>query len=114
MISPDLEGRPRWVPHVDMVAKNGDELIIKVDLASLKRENLDLIVEGNHLTIAGHRPSDEPVHDCEHFVTEIPFGRFERTIEIPAAFDLSAASANYTNGMLRVCVPRRKPEPPRW
>lgn len=89
-----------------MLVSNGQGLIIKVDLPALKRENLELTIDGNRLEISGHRPGEDHISDCDYLVTEIPFGRFERLVEIPAGYDLSAASAAYQNGVLRVAVPR--------
>jgi HSP20 family protein len=97
--------RPSWVPSIDILITNGDELIIKVDLPSLRRENLALAIQDDRLEISGHRLSDNGVRD--YLVTEIPCGHFERVIQVPPAYDLSAARAAYQNGVLRVVVPRK-------
>ena len=71
----------------------------------MRREDLELAVEGNRLLITGQRPDGCRVPGVKFFVVEISYGSFECVIEVPAGFDLSQAKASYLNGFLRVDVP---------
>ena len=44
-----------WVPNTDVYSTEGT-LVIKVELAGMQRENLELAIEGNRLLITGQRP----------------------------------------------------------
>ena len=93
-----------WVPNTDVyVAESG--LVIKVELAGMRREDLELTVEGNRLRITGQRPDGCRKGQCKFLVMEINYGVFESTIELPAGYDLTRATAAYQNGFLRVDVP---------
>ena len=46
---------PYWVPLTDVYLSDGG-IVIKVELAGMRREDLELTVEGNHLKISGQRP----------------------------------------------------------
>jgi HSP20 family protein len=93
-----------WVPNTDVYAtENG--LVIKVELAGMKREDLELTVEANKLRISGHRPDGCRAPKCKFLVMEINYGAFESIIELPSGYDLSLAKAAYQNGFLRIDVP---------
>lgn len=97
----------RWLPNTDAWITE-DGLVIKVELAGLRREDLELTMEGNILRINGRR-ADGCRGDgcpCTFLVMEISYGEFESVIELPEGFDLSQARATYQNGFLRIDVPR--------
>src|SRR5947207_2727120 len=93
-----------WVPNTDVYATEGS-LVIKVELAGMRKEDLELTVEGNRLRISGQRPDGCRAPKCTFLVMEINYGAFESIIEVPAGYDLSQAKASYKNGFLRVVVP---------
>ena len=103
-------GETHWIPNTDVYV-SGNELVIKVELAGMSRENLELTVEGNRLMISGHRPDGSRACKCKFLVMEINYGHFECVIEIPAGYDLSAAKAAYQNGFLQINLPQAKPHP---
>jgi len=93
-----------WAPNTD-VYLSGGAVIIKVELAGMQRENLELYVDGNKLRISGQRPDGCRPPQCKFLMMEINYGPFESTIEVPAGYDLSRAKASYQNGFLRIEVP---------
>jgi HSP20 family protein len=105
-VSPQKNGgQTHWIPNTD-VYLSGGHLVVKVELAGMRREDLELAVEGNRLLIRGQRPDGcRGSAKCKFLVMEINYGSFECVIEIPAGYDLSLARAAYQNGFLRVDVP---------
>jgi HSP20 family protein len=97
-------GQTHWIPNTDVYATE-DGLVVKVELSGMRREDLELAVEGNRLLITGQRPDGCRAPGCKFLVMEINYGTFECVIEIPAGYDLSQAKAAYQNGFLRVDVP---------
>ncbi len=93
-----------WVPNTDVYVTD-DGLVIKVELAGMRREDLELVVEGNRVKISGHRPDGCRAPKCKFLIMEINYGAFETVIELPSGYDLSQARAAYQNGFLRVDVP---------
>ena len=94
-----------WVPNTDVYVTE-DALVIKVELAGMRKEDLELTVEANRLTITGHRPDGCRAPKCKFLVMEIDYGSFQSVIELPPGYDLSQAKAAYQNGFLRVDVPQ--------
>ncbi len=103
-LSPSAE--PAWVPNTDVYVTDAG-LVVKVELAGMKKEHLELHVEGNRLKVCGHRPDGCRAPKCKFLVMEINYGSFESVIELPTGYDLSQAKAAYQNGFLRVDVPRQ-------
>src|ERR1044071_1666429 len=97
-------GETHWIPNTDVYVTEGS-LVIKVELAGMRKEDLELTVEGNRLKISGQRPDGCRAPKCTFLVMEINYGAFESIIEVPSGYDLSQAKASYQNGFLRVDVP---------
>ncbi|MGA2748604.1 MAG: Hsp20/alpha crystallin family protein [Verrucomicrobiota bacterium] len=93
-----------WAPNIDVYATEAG-LVVKVELAGMQRENLELTVDGNKLRISGQRPDGCRPPQCKFLVMEITYGTFERVIEMPDDCDLTLGKALYQNGFLRVEVP---------
>ena len=102
--SRDGSGRAHWVPNTDVYITDGG-LVVKVELAGMHSEHLEITVEGNRLTIRGTRPDGCRAAKANFLVMEINYGPFESVLEVPGGYDLSQAKAAYLNGFLRIDVP---------
>ena len=96
--------RPHWVPNTDVYTTDAG-LVVKVELAGMRSEHLEITVEGNRLRISGNRPDGCRAAKCSFLVMEINYGPFESVLEVPPGYDLSQAKAAYLNGFLRIDVP---------
>jgi len=103
-LSVTKEHETHWVPNTDVYVTDG-AIIVKVELAGMQRENLELTIDGPRLRIRGQRPDGCRPPQCKFLVMEINYGAFESVIELPEGYDLSRAKAAYQNGFLRVDVP---------
>jgi HSP20 family protein len=101
-----------WEPNTDVYATDGG-LVIKVELAGMRSENLEITVEGNRLRISGDRPDGCRAPKCSFLVMNINYGTFESILELPPGYDLSQAKAAYLNGFLRIDVPLAIPSKPK-
>lgn len=100
----DAAANGHWVPNTDVYATDTG-LVIKVELAGMRSENLEISIEGNRLRITGNRPDGCRATKCSFLVMEINYGPFESVLELPPGYDLSQAKAAYLNGFLRIDVP---------
>src|SRR5208283_1302399 len=96
--------RAHWVPNTDVYATDSG-LVVKVELAGMHSEHLEITVEGSRLRISGNRPDGCRAAKASFLVMEINYGPFESVLELPSGYDLSAAKAVYVNGFLRIDVP---------
>jgi HSP20 family protein len=102
--SQESSAETSWVPNTDVYVCD-EGLVIKVELAGMRREDLELVVESNRVKITGHRPDGCRAAKCKFLVMEINYGAFETVIELPKGYDLSQARAAYQNGFLRIDIP---------
>jgi HSP20 family protein len=99
-----------WTPNTDVYATDNG-LVIKVELAGMRSDHLEITVEGNLLRISGSRPDGCRAPKCNFLVMSISYGPFETSLEIPPEYDLSNAKAAYLNGFLRIDVPVAEKKP---
>ncbi len=100
-----------WSPNTD-VYLTPKGLVVQVELAGMRKEDLELTVEANELRICGVRRDGCRSGQCRFVVMEISYGSFESVVEVPPGYDLSNAKAAYQNGFLRVDVPAVTPSAP--
>jgi HSP20 family protein len=100
----DGSGRAHWIPNTDAYVTDAG-MVIKVELAGVRSENLQIHTEGNQLRISGERPDSCRASKCNFLVMEINYGPFESVLELPPGYDLTQAKAAYLNGFLRIDVP---------
>lgn len=80
-------------------------MVIQVEVAGMRREDLSLKAEGNRLRVQGKRSHEDRPAQCKFILVEIDFGTFQFYIDLPAGYNLHKAKALYQNGILSVDVP---------
>jgi HSP20 family protein len=99
--------RGTWVPPVDIYETEG-ELVLKAELPDLTREDIDVSVENNTLTIRGERKLDNDIKQENFHRVERAYGNFVRTFSLPPTVDTGRIGAEYKNGVLTVKLPMRE------
>jgi HSP20 family protein len=102
-----------WVPPVDIFETDAHDLVIKAELPDLTREDIDVTVEHNTLTLRGTKKSPVDVKDEQYRRSERRYGTFSRSFSLPNTVDASKVSAEYRNGVLTVKLPFREEAKPR-
>jgi HSP20 family molecular chaperone IbpA len=74
--------QPVWEPPVDLLETEG-ELWIGVALPGVAKEQLEVVVENGVMIVSGERPMPGRARGTRIHRLEIPYGRFERRIELP-------------------------------
>lgn len=104
----DLTGRV-W-PRVDIIEQRGT-FIIRADLPGLKRDDIDVSVEGDVLTISGEKKEETREMQPEYSHLERTYGSFCRSFTLPDYVDKENVEAMYTNGILELRLRKtREPE----
>ena len=101
-----------WAPALD-VTQNKDHVQVIVELPELKKEDIELYLQDGVLTISGERkrsidPREGKTHRSERF-----FGKFHRSIELPAEVDPEKVEATYLNGVLTVTLTKAEKAKPK-
>lgn len=93
-----------WRPSVDLVERER-ELLIRADLPGMSHDDVTISVESGRLTISGERETvSESDEDGVHRL-ERSYGRFSRSLQLPATADESEISAKFARGVLEITVP---------
>lgn len=100
----------RWLPDVD-VFETEEGVIVRVELAGVRGEDLRVTVDGRTLRISGVRSALDRADVQRLHQMEIATGPFERRVQIPMAFDRDNVSANLADGFLTVVLPKRSAGP---
>lgn len=104
-----------WVPAIDVVEQK-DRYVIYAELAGVRAEDLDIGFEQNVLTIRGTKHAQmDPASQGELrvYTAERVTGAFERSLKLPEFVDGDHISADFTNGLLTVTVPKAQAAQPR-
>lgn len=104
--------RGTWVPAVDIYEVEG-ELVLKAELPDMQRDDIDVTVENNTLTIRGERKLDNEIKQENFHRVERAYGSFVRTFSLPPTVDSGRIGAEYKNGVLTVKLPMREEAKPR-
>ena len=87
------------------VYQTESELVIQSAIAGVKRENLDILIEGDLLTIKGRR--EKPFNEGgDYFTQECYWGPFSREIILPVEVDPNRVEASMKEGILTIRIPK--------
>ena len=109
----DVMRRGNWIPPVDIYEGADHEMIIKAELPEIRREDIDIRVEDNTLTISGEKKLDESVKQDQFHRVERVYGSFTRSFSLPATIDTEKVKADYRNGVLTITLPMREEAKPK-
>lgn len=104
--------RTGFRPQIDcMLADDPPRLVVIADLAGVDPDDVELLVGGRELRLAGERarPSTDGIRYQQ---MEIDYGPFERAVALPADVDVDQAEARYERGLLIVTLPLAQAPPP--
>lgn len=96
-------------PALDLV-ESEKEYLLRLEVPGIPRENLDVNLVGQTLTVSGHREKAERKENEMLLWEEREAGRFTRTIKLPQGVDSKKIDALCQDGILTVHLPKAEPE----
>jgi HSP20 family protein len=99
--------RGAWNPSVD-IYENKDQIVLEAELPGMKREDFDLSVENNVITLRGERRFEKQDDGDNYHRVERSYGSFARSFTLPQTVQADEVTAEYRNGVLRVTMPKRE------
>ncbi|HKS08956.1 MAG TPA: Hsp20/alpha crystallin family protein [Pyrinomonadaceae bacterium] len=100
-------GRGAWAPSVD-IYENKDQIVLEAELPGMKQEEFDLSIENNVITLRGERKFEKTDETDNYHRVERSYGSFTRSFTLPQTVSAEGATAEYSNGVLRVTLPKRE------
>jgi HSP20 family protein len=92
-----------WRPAAD-VYQTPQGWLLKFDLAGVRAEDITLSVCGRCLTVRGCRRDRFAEEGHSHYLMEIAYSHFERSIELPRDLDPARVTTEFRDGMLVVRI----------
>lgn len=109
--------RPSWFPRVRLpeieeitptvdVFEEGDDVVVKAELPGMGKENIDVKVTDDIITISGEKKKEEKVEKKNYYRMERSYGSFTRSLRLPAEVQTEKAVAKFKEGVLEVKIPK--------
>lgn len=88
------------------VYQTPNEIIVRTMVPGVKKEDIDISVSRDTLTIRGQRKGEKEAKDEDYYYRELYWGTFSRTIQLPHEVDIESAEATENQGLLTIKLPR--------
>lgn len=97
---------PRWGLLAGEVEETDSEIVVRVEVPGMEREDCHITIDGNLLYLSGEKHFKREASDSTYHVMERAYGAFQRTIPLPRNVDMDKAEANYKSGVLSIRLPK--------
>ena len=105
-------GDKLWAPAVDIVDEK-DQIKVRADLPGLKKEDIEVSVDNDVLTIKGEKKEEKETKGKDYIRSERYYGAFHRAFSLPASVDASKVNAAYKEGVLEITLPKKEGAKPK-
>jgi HSP20 family protein len=106
-MAPIFSGSPAgFNPNID-VTENKDSYLFKVDVPGVKKDDLEIMITGNRLQIAGKRDIEHETKTDTVYTYERQHGNFVRSFTLPDGADLEHAKSELKDGVLTLVIPKQ-------
>lgn len=107
-----MEGS-RLAPYAVDVREEGDHLLVEAELPGFKKEEIDITLENQTLTIAAERKEQAEQRQGEYLLNERRYSRFLRSFTLPPTVDDRSCDAKLLDGVLTIKLNKREESKPR-
>lgn len=101
-----------WSPPVD-IYETADSLMLKAELPGLSKEDIDIQVRDNRLTLKGERRHEKEVKEENYLRVERAYGAFQRVFSLPTDIQPDKIRATFKDGVLEVSIPKAEAAKPK-
>jgi HSP20 family protein len=105
-------GQGTWAPPVD-IYETEDAFIMKAELPGFSKEDLQIELHENRLTLRGERKRETEAKEEQYHRIERAYGRFERAFWLPASVDSEKIQASFKDGVLELRLPKSEAAKPK-
>lgn len=88
------------------VFQTPDDVIVRTMIPGVKKDDLDISISRDSITIKGSRKEDRSVSDDNYIMRELYWGAFSRSVRLPHEVDIEHAEATESQGVLTIKLPR--------
>jgi HSP20 family protein len=92
-------------PKIDILDKE-DSLVVRAEMPGVKKEDLDVTIAGDRLTLEAKREYKEEEKKDDYFRSEMAYGRLHRVVPLPVEVKGDEAKAEMKDGVVEVILPK--------
>ena len=92
------------------IKENDKEYSLKVQLPGLEKEDIDIELSDNVLTVRAEIKQEEMKDDEKMHMSEIAYGEYEKSVQFPEEIDADKCTSEYKNGILTVTLVKKEEE----
>ena len=96
------------LPLANLAKKGNDAFKIEIDLPGVKKEDIDLKIEDNRLTVNAVRKMKNEVSKDDYYLCESSFGQISRVFLLPEGIDKDKISAHFEDGRLYITLEKEE------
>jgi HSP20 family protein len=102
---------PRMIEEIEPgvsvdIYEEGDNIIVKSDLPGMTKDDIEINLTGDMITISGEKKKEEKVEKKNYFRLERSYGTFRRSFGLPVEVQTDKAKASFKDGVLEVKIPK--------
>lgn len=94
-----------WTPAVD-IRETDNAFIAEAELPGLKKDDINVSIEDNLLTISGERRLERDEKKDNYHRIERSYGSFQRSFSLPRGVDATKVEAKFSDGVLKLSLPK--------
>ena len=95
-----------WTPACD-IYEDGEEIVVRADLAGVEPKDVDIRFENGVLTLKGERKLEKEDKRENYHRLELSYGTFTRSFSLPATIDVEKILAESKQGVLSIHLPKK-------
>lgn len=95
------------------VKETDDSIQIVAEMPGLKKDDINVVIQDNYLTISGERQSDHEEKTGGFLRREISKGTFKRAFQLPDSALGTEVKADYKDGLLKLVIPKKEESKPK-
>jgi HSP20 family protein len=93
------------MPSVD-IFEEGDDVVVKAELPGIRKEDIDVNMTDNTVSISGEKKKEEKVEQKNYYREERSYGSFTRSFRLPVEVHTDKAKASFKEGVLEIRIPK--------
>jgi len=101
-----------WTPAVD-IYETADTIVMKAELPGVAREDIQIQINENTLTLQGERRFAKDVQEENYLRLERAYGGFHRSFTLPATVQQDKIRALFKDGVLELVLPKAEDSKPK-
>lgn len=96
-----------WSPSIDL-SETDDNIVVKAEIPGIDPKEVNISIQENNLILKGEKKEEKEEKGKNYYRMERRYGKFSRSIELPASVDIDKINAVCKNGIIEITLPKKE------